>query len=71
VAALGWFAVILGAVAITRGGAWWQVIPLGLVERGMAITELFALAALLTGTLRRFDCAPMPDRAQELTAAAG
>jgi hypothetical protein len=71
VAALGWFAVILGAVVVTGGGAWWQVIPLGLVERGMAITELCALAALLAGGWRRFDAAPAPEPAPDLTAAAG
>lgn len=71
VGALGWFAVILGAVVFTGGGAWWQVIPLGLVERGMAITELAALAALLAGGWRRFDTAPIPQPVQDLTAAAG
>jgi hypothetical protein len=71
VAALGWFAVILGAVVFTGGGAWWQVIPLGLVERGMAITELGALTALLAGGWRRFDTAPVPNRSEDLTAAAG
>ncbi|MET8851486.1 DUF998 domain-containing protein [Amycolatopsis sp. NPDC004625] len=50
VASLGWFAVILGAVVVaaTEGGRWWTLIPLGLVERGMALTELVALAVLLT-----------------------
>ncbi|HJP79605.1 MAG TPA: DUF998 domain-containing protein [Pseudonocardiaceae bacterium] len=71
VAALGWFAVILGAVVFTGGGAWWQVIPLGLVERGMAITELAALSALLAGGWRRFGTAPLPEPVQDLTAAAG
>jgi hypothetical protein len=71
-AALAWFAVILGAVAITGGHAWWQVIPLGLVERGMAVTELLALAALLAGTWRRFDGLPIPDPdPEQVTAAAG
>jgi hypothetical protein len=45
---LGWFAIILGAigVAAVTDERWWQLIPLGLVERGMALTELVALAAL-------------------------
>jgi hypothetical protein len=49
VASLGWFAVILGAVVIAAvdGGRWWTLIPLGLVERGMALTELIALGVLL------------------------
>ncbi|MEV6829983.1 DUF998 domain-containing protein [Amycolatopsis sp. NPDC051102] len=49
VVSLGWFAVILGAVVVAavEGGRWWTLIPLGLVERGMALTELIALAVLL------------------------
>jgi hypothetical protein len=49
VVSLGWFAVILGAVVVAAvsGGRWWTLIPLGLVERGMAVTELVALAVLL------------------------
>ncbi|SED00362.1 Protein of unknown function [Amycolatopsis tolypomycina] len=45
---LGWFAVILGAVVVaaTSDGRWWTLIPLGLVERGMALTELVALGVL-------------------------
>ncbi len=46
---LAWFAVILGAVVVAAvdGGRWWTLIPLGLVERGMALTELVALGVLL------------------------
>ena len=47
-AAIGWFVLILGAVVIT-GATWWQVFPLGLVERGMAFTELVALGSLFAG----------------------
>jgi hypothetical protein len=49
IASLGWFAVILGAVVVAAAtdGRWWTLIPLGLVERGMALTELVALAVLL------------------------
>ncbi|WP_027927398.1 DUF998 domain-containing protein [Amycolatopsis benzoatilytica] len=48
IAALAWFAVIIGAIAVAAltGQHWWLLIPLGLVERGMALTELLALAAL-------------------------
>ncbi|KAA9148556.1 DUF998 domain-containing protein [Amycolatopsis acidicola] len=54
VASLGWFAVILGAVAVSlaAGGHWWEVIPLGLVERLMALTELLAIATLAGPLLR-------------------
>lgn len=49
IASLAWFAVILGAVVVAAvdGGRWWTLIPLGLVERGMALTELVALGVLL------------------------
>jgi hypothetical protein len=47
-AALGWFLAILAAVpvGVAVGGNWWELIPLGLLERGMAFTEVIALAAL-------------------------
>lgn len=59
IASLGWFAVILGAVAVAAagGGHWWTLIPLGLVERGMALTELVALGVLL---------APVPAAASDV-----
>jgi hypothetical protein len=55
VLSLGWFAIILGAIAVAAvtGGRWWEIIPLGLVERGMALTELFALAALAAPARQR------------------
>ncbi|MFD2416081.1 DUF998 domain-containing protein [Amycolatopsis pigmentata] len=55
VASLLWFGVILGAIARSAllGGRWWQVIPLGLVERGMALTEILAVATLAVPLLRR------------------
>jgi hypothetical protein len=47
-ASLGWFVAILAAVPVGAaiGGNWWEIIPLGLMERGMAFTEVIALAAL-------------------------
>ena len=46
--ALGWFSPMLYAVitAPLTGTPWWQAIPLGLVERGLALTEVLAVAAL-------------------------
>jgi hypothetical protein len=43
-----WFAVILGAVLTqpVTGTRWWLAIPLGVVERGMLITEVLAVAAM-------------------------
>jgi hypothetical protein len=45
---LAWFGVIIGAVVVgaVADQRWWTLIPLGLVERGMALTELVALALL-------------------------
>lgn len=41
---LGMGVVVL--VGARQGLAWWQVMPLGLVERGLAITEVAAVVAL-------------------------
>ncbi|GAA3159757.1 DUF998 domain-containing protein [Planomonospora alba] len=43
-----WVLGIAGAVvaAESSGLPWWRVMPLGLVERGMAVTEVAALVAL-------------------------
>lgn len=48
VVALAWFSPLLYAVvsAPLSGTPWWQVIPLGLVERGLALTEVLAVTAL-------------------------
>jgi hypothetical protein len=48
VLSLGWFAFILGAVALqpVTGVRWWLAIPLGAVERGLLLTEVAAVAAL-------------------------
>ncbi|MGW5681020.1 DUF998 domain-containing protein [Nonomuraea sp. NPDC003754] len=47
-ASLVWVAGIVTMIAIgnSSGLAWWQVMPLGLVERGLAATEVGALVAL-------------------------
>jgi hypothetical protein len=49
IASFGWLAVIVGAivVAIHTGHDWWLSTPYGLEERGLALTELLALAALV------------------------
>jgi hypothetical protein len=51
---LAWFAVILVAIGLMLGGAgpWWVIIPLGLVERLMAFTEVLAVATLAVPLLR-------------------
>jgi len=45
---LACLAVLLGAivVAAVTGGSWWQLIPLGLVERGLAAFDVAAVVAV-------------------------
>jgi hypothetical membrane protein len=45
---LGWFAVLLGAWVLSpiTGTPWWQAVPLGLVERGLVMSEVLAVIAL-------------------------
>lgn len=54
VAGLAHFTPILVAIAVhgMRGG-WWAAVPLGLVERGMAVCEVMAVACLGICALRR------------------
>lgn len=60
VAGLLWFVPILAAILVmaTGGAPWWRSIPLGLVERGLALTEVLAVAALVLGLHRRPAAAP-------------
>ena len=48
VAGMGWLAVLFGAIAVglVTDQSWWRLIPLGLVERGIAGFEVAALVAL-------------------------
>jgi hypothetical protein len=47
-ASLGWFLPILWGFAMrpVTGRSWWSAVPLGLVERGLALTEVLLVAAL-------------------------
>ncbi|WP_338061487.1 DUF998 domain-containing protein [Prauserella marina] len=51
VTSLAWFGVILTAVVLMLAGGepWWRAIPLGLVERLMALNEVLAIGALTIG----------------------
>jgi Protein of unknown function (DUF998) len=53
VLSLAWFGAILVAVAVAAvtDQRWWQLIPLGAVERGMALTDLIALTLLALPTV--------------------
>jgi len=48
VVGIGWLAVLFGAIVVglATDQAWWRLIPLGLVERGIAGFEVAALFAL-------------------------
>ncbi|WP_020672804.1 DUF998 domain-containing protein [Amycolatopsis nigrescens] len=63
VTSLLWFGAILVAVGImaTGGPPWWQLLPLGLVERGMAVNELLAVATLAVPLLRRATVVHAPE----------
>jgi len=60
-ATLGWLAVILSGIPLgpLLGRDWWQVFPLGLMERGLALTMVAAIVALAVSALRR-QPAPVP-----------
>ena len=48
VLSLAWFAPIFGALLLSpvTGTPWWRAIPLGLVERGLVISEVLAVITL-------------------------
>jgi hypothetical protein len=52
---LGWFGlIIVGVVNMSLGGEpWWQFVPLGLVERMMAVTAALAIIIVSAGPLAR------------------
>lgn len=54
ITSLGWFALILTGVVVmlAGGGPWWTFVPLGLVQRLMALNELLAVATLAVPLLR-------------------
>jgi hypothetical protein len=51
---VGWLSVLFGAIAVgvVSGQAWWRIIPLGLVERGIAGFEVAAVIALAVWLIR-------------------
>lgn len=48
-----WLAWIVVAMLVGGTGRWWSVVPLGLVERGLAATEVLAVLLLAVHLLRR------------------
>jgi len=62
VAALAWLGAILSGVVLRpfSGVPWWQFLPLGIMERGLALTEVGVVVALAFWAVAR---APAPRRA--------
>jgi hypothetical protein len=65
-----WFAWILGGFLLRplTGRSWWQTIPLGLVERGLALTEVLVVVVLALWALaaaRPRAVSPLPPRSAE------
>lgn len=52
--ALAWLGLILAGVVVmwSGGGPWWRFVPLGLVQRLMALMDLLAVATLAAPLLR-------------------
>jgi hypothetical protein len=68
--ALVWFVPIVVAMAGHRAGGlpWWQAIPLGLIERGLALTQIVALCLLAVAVLCRRDAAMEPPERADASA---
>ncbi|MFC4858162.1 DUF998 domain-containing protein [Actinophytocola glycyrrhizae] len=51
---LGWFGlIVVGVVRMGMGyGPWWRFVPLGLVERAMALAAVAAILTLVLGLIR-------------------
>jgi hypothetical protein len=66
ITSLLWFALILGAIGVSLAGngPWWQLIPLGLIERLMALNGLLATGALVWPS--RLDMPEVTDQAEQL-----
>jgi hypothetical protein len=65
-----WFSWILGGFLLRplTGRSWWQTIPLGLVERGLALTEVLVVVVLALWALaaaRPRAVSPLPPRSAE------
>lgn len=67
---LAWFSPMLYAIftAPLTGTPWWRAIPLGLVERGLALTEVLSLVALAVLVLRSARSSAGQDRSADASA---
>ncbi|MDT7724571.1 MAG: hypothetical protein QOI21_1147 [Actinomycetota bacterium] len=68
IGSLLWFGVIIGAIVVAAANddRWWTLIPLGLVERLMALTGLLAISSLVLPA--RLDMTQVQDEAGRLRA---
>lgn len=67
---LAWFSPMLYAISTAplTGTPWWQAIPLGLVERGLTLTEVLSLVALAVLVLGSARSAAGQDRSADASA---
>lgn len=65
---LGWFSlIIIGVVNMSLGGEpWWRFVPLGLVERMMALAAVLAIVIVSAGLLRRPVAVPVVEKPADL-----
>jgi hypothetical protein len=70
---LGWLSTIVLGVALRplTGVPWWRFVPLGLVERGLAVTEVATVVLMGAWAWRAADRRPVPDSSVSVAATIG
>ena len=70
---LGWLSTIVLGVALRplTGVPWWQFVPLGLVERGLAVTEVATVVLMGAWAWRAAARRPVPDSSVSVAATIG
>ena len=69
----GWLSTIVLGVALRplTGVPWWRFVPLGLVERGLAVTEVAAVLLMAAWAWRAAGRRPVPDTSVSVAATIG
>jgi hypothetical protein len=69
----GWLSTIVVGVALRplTGVPWWQFVPLGLVERGLAVTEVATVVLMGVWAWRAAGRRPVPDTSVSVVATIG
>jgi hypothetical protein len=69
----GWLSTIVVGVALRplTGVPWWQFVPLGLVERGLAVTEVAAVVVMGAWAWRAAGRRPVPETSVSVAATIG